>query len=169
MGDQPRIRIVSTDEIETLSQKAAASARRRANLNLHPTLEDPVQRFFNALQPGSYVRPHRHLNPEKWEFFLCLSGRMVVLCFDEAGVVTERIELDAEGGNRGVEVPIGAWHTVAALEPNTVVFELKQGPYAAASDKDCAAWAPNEGEVGAERFERWYHTAQVGERPPGCD
>ncbi|HHS84277.1 MAG TPA: cupin fold metalloprotein, WbuC family, partial [Gammaproteobacteria bacterium] len=61
--------------LQELQKRAADSARKRTNLNLHQTLEDPVQRFLNAIEPGSYVRPHRHNTPLRWELFVALSGR----------------------------------------------------------------------------------------------
>ena len=32
------------------------------------------------------------------------------------------------------------------LTPHVVCFEIKPGPYSAATDKDCAPWAPREGD-----------------------
>lgn len=51
--------------LDTLAVSAAASLRRRANHNVYPTLDAPVQRFFNALEPDTYVRPHRHRTPPR--------------------------------------------------------------------------------------------------------
>lgn len=150
-----------------LVARARAAERRRANDNLHPDLEDPVQRFLNAMEPGTYVRPHRHAHPPRWELFLALTGRAAVLGFDEGGRVVWREELSAHGPVRGVEIEPGAWHAVAALEPGTVLFECKPGPYRPVSDKDFAPWAPAEGEPGAAALERWYRTAGPGERWEG--
>ena len=69
-------KILSAELTDALMERAAVSARRRANCNIHPTLDDPVQRFFNAMQPGTYVRPHRHTTPLRWEMFLVLQGRL---------------------------------------------------------------------------------------------
>lgn len=159
------MKIIDTKALEDLSAQAGASARGRANLNIHPELADPVQRFLNAIEPGSYVRPHRHLTPhEKWELFVVLAGAVVVLVLDERGTVLERVELDAAGANRGVEIPAGAWHTLAALRTGTVLFECKQGPYAALSDKDFAPWAPSEGEAAASGLVERFLRATPGEK-----
>lgn len=146
-----------------LSQKAAAAARRRCNHNIHPQLADPVQRFFNALQPGTYVRPHRHRTPPRWEFFLLLSGQVVMLTFDDEGRVASRYELTAGGEHFGVELEPGCWHALAAVTP-AVMFEVKPGPYSAANDKDFAAWAPAEDESGSEALVNWYTMAKVGDK-----
>ncbi|MFM8340309.1 MAG: WbuC family cupin fold metalloprotein, partial [Fluviibacter sp.] len=43
-------------------QAAASAERKRKNANFHPNDAFPVHRLINAMQPGSYVRPHRHLD-----------------------------------------------------------------------------------------------------------
>ena len=107
------LKTVTLDLLAALSDKAAASPRRRANHNLHPELDDPVQRFLNAVEPGTYVRPHRHIDPvPKWEVFVALAGRIAILVFDDAGRVTERVEVSAAGPVRAVEIPAGAWHAL---------------------------------------------------------
>lgn len=153
-------------QITDLVAKAAAAPRRRANLNLHPTLEDRYQRFFNALHPGTYVRPHRH-EPERWETFVILGGRAVLLTFNENGTVLQRAELSPRGPLIAVEIHGGEWHTVAAMEVRTVVLELKPGPYRPVSDKDFAAWAPGERDPMSALIELWFHTARPGDHPPG--
>lgn len=61
----------------------------------------------------------------------------------------------------------GTWHTLAVLEPGTVLFELKPGPYLPLADKEFAAWAPAEGAPGTEAWEAWFRRARPGERFPG--
>jgi cupin fold WbuC family metalloprotein len=34
-----------------------------------------------------------------------------------------------EDGKYGVNIPKGVWHTIEALEPDSVIFECKQGPF----------------------------------------
>jgi len=135
------------------------------NLNVHPELADPVQRLFNALEPGSYVRPHRHA-PGRWELFLILRGRAVVLELEDGGRVAARCELGPGGPCLAVELEGGVWHTVAALEPGTLLFEVKPGPYTPLDDKDFAPWAPPEGEPAAAALEEWFRRARPGEPPP---
>lgn len=158
------LKIIDQDRIRALSAQAQASGRRRSNFNLHPELDDPVQRFLNAIEPGSYVRPHRHVHPAaKWELFVVLTGAVAILVFDDDGRVLERSELDEGGPGIAAEIPAGAWHALAALKPGTVLFEFKQGPYAPLSDKDFAAWAPREDEPGAAEMARRYAGAAAGD------
>jgi cupin fold WbuC family metalloprotein len=156
------MKLVTTALMEELSRQAATSPRGRTNFNLHPQLDDPVQRFLNVIEPGSYVRPHRHTNPPRWELFVILAGVVVVLILDDAGRVVERVELDADGPVRAIEIPAGAWHTLAVRAPGTVLFEFKPGPYAAVDDKDFAAWAPREGDAACPGFIGRILAAQPG-------
>ena len=151
--------------LTTLSTQAAASPRKRAHHNLHPQLDDPVQRRCIAMEPGTYVRPHRHMQPETWEILLILSGAVALLIFDDSGKVLERIELAAGGEVTAVEIPANTWHAVASLKAGTVVFEVKQGPYSPISEVNYAPWSPAEG-AQAEVLEGWYHRAQVGDSVP---
>jgi len=148
------LKLLEADAIAATARDARRVARGRCNLNLHPTLADPVQRFLNAFQPGSYVRPHRH-EVGRWELFLLLEGAAGALVFDDAGAVTGAVTL-GRGGTRAVEIAGGAWHTLVALAPDTLLFEVKPGPYAPLADKDFAAWAPAEGAPGcAAEIARW--------------
>lgn len=157
------MKTVSIDLIRELVGRAEAAPRRRTNHNLHPTLDDPVQRFFNVLQPGTYLRPHRHRPPAVWEAFVVVSGRAVALRFSDDGVVTDRCELSPIGPCIAVELPGEVWHSLAVLEPSTVLFELKPGPYRPLTDKDFAPWAPAEGDGESASFARWQAHAAPGD------
>lgn len=149
---------------DSLSGQAAASPRKRAHHNLHPTLEDPIHRLVMAMEPGTYVRPHRHMKPPKWELILALRGRAAILIFSDDGTVLERVEVEAAGHCRGYEIPAGAWHTLVALEPNTVVMEIKSGPYQKPPPEDFVSWAPEENTPDAAAFEIKFAQAQPSDR-----
>ena len=157
---------ITTQLIDDLIAQASASPRKRAHHNLHAVLEDPVQRLCVAIEPGTYIRPHRHAEPLTWEVFLMLRGSAVFLSFDDSGRVIERIVLAAAGPVKAIEIPAGTWHSVASLEPGSVFFEVKQGPYKAPLAGNSAAWAPAEGDRECGTFEAWYRTAQVGDLSP---
>jgi cupin fold WbuC family metalloprotein len=160
------MKIVTRADLTALVVAAQHAPRKRKNLNLHPTLADPVQRLLNAFEPGTYVRPHRHSDPGKWEFFAILQGRALVLAFDADGVVQERHELAPTGAVPVIEIAPGTWHTLAALESGTVLLEVKPGPYTPAGPQDFAPWAAPEGTPEAVTLERWFQVARVGERAP---
>jgi len=151
-------------ELGKLRDQARAAPRRRAHQNFHASFDESVQRSLMAMEPDSYVRAHRHAEADRWEFVLVLSGAVVLLVFDSAGVVIERVELTAGGETLGYELAPGEWHTLFALLPGTVVFEFKPGPYHPLTDKEFAAWAPAEGDAQCAEMLAWYRCAQTGER-----
>ncbi len=129
-----------------------ALPRQRKNYNFHASPEDACQRLLNAIEPGSYIPPHRHLFPGKDETIFVLTGRVGVLAFDEKGIVTMRRILAPASGTVGVNVPAKVFHSLVALEPGTVFFESKSGPYEALTPEERAPWAPAEGALGAEDY-----------------
>ncbi len=158
---------ITTTLLDALSGEAQRSRRLRRNHNLHPDLADPVQRLCNALEPGTYVRPHRHPGTDRWELFLVLRGAAAVLIFDDRGTVVERTELVERGAVQGVEIPPRTWHTIVSLRPGTILFEVKPGPYSPTTDKQFADWAPDERDrESAAEFAAWYRAARVGAKPP---
>ena len=130
--------------LNQLNSKAENSTRKRINHNFHKESGDLLQRMLNAMEPGTYIQPHKHENPDKREVFLVLKGSFVVVEFDEAGIVTDHIILDSEKGIFGAEVAPGVYHTIIPLEQNSVAYEVKDGPYNVESDKNFAPWAPSE-------------------------
>lgn len=155
------MKIIDAAVLDGLKEAAGASPRRRAHHTLHEELSDPIQRVVIALEPGTYVRPHRHVD-RVWELFVLAEGMLAVLGFDDDGRVTDRVELRA-GGPRMVELPGGTWHSIVALEPGTLALEVKPGPYRPATDKDFAAWAPAEGDAAAPAMVAWLERARAGE------
>ena len=128
-------------------EKAIHSPRKRMNYNFHKTEDAILQRMLNALEPGTYVRPHKHENPDKHEVFILLAGKALVLEFSDDGNITDSIVLDTEQGNYGAEIGPGKYHTIISLAPHTLAYEFKEGPYLPATVKHFAAWAPEEGSL----------------------
>lgn len=149
--------------LDELAEQAQASKRQRANLNLHEQLDDPIQRLAIAMEPGTYVRPHRH--PHTWELLTPLRGRFLVLYFNESGTVTARTILGEE--SRMVENPAGQWHAVLSLDAGGVIFEVKHGPYQPLAESDLAPWSPAADSAAASALLDWYKGARVGDRLPG--
>ena len=108
-------------------------------------MDAPVHRMLNALEPGTYLPPHRHSDKE--ETYLVLRGRLMAFFYDEEGNVTEKICLNPLEGRYGLEIPPRTWHSIIALESGTVIFEIKKGPYQPLSPEDMAIWAPASDDV----------------------
>ena len=146
------LRLIAPADLDALSRTALTTPRRRQHLNLHADYADSCQRLFNAVEPDSYIRPHRHSDPPKPECFVAVRGRFQVLLFDAEGRVTERISLAPDGPVVAIDLPAGAWHGIIALEPGSIFFETKPGPYVALTDKDFAPWAPAEGSAETKAY-----------------
>lgn len=142
------LRPLGSAEIDAAVEAAMASPRGRAILRYHAH-DEGVQRMINALRPHSYVRPHRHRAPAKVETFLALRGAALVLRFDDAGRLVERLRVGAGEARVGVEIPPGLWHAVLALDDPAVLYEIIQGPFDPLTHKEFAPWAPEEGSEGA--------------------
>lgn len=139
------IQLIDTALLDEVSVEAAASPRRRKNRNFHPSDDYPANRLLNAVEPGSYIRPHRHLDTNKDETMVVLRGRLGLVQFDDEGRIARTAVLGEGGDGVGVDIPHGTWHTVFALEPGTVFFEAKAGPYRPLGADEVATWAPEEG------------------------
>lgn len=140
-----RLIAITQNDTAELSGEARISDRFRKNRNFHTDYADPINRLMNAFEPGTYVHPHRHKDSQKVEIFIIFTGRLLIVEFDEDGTVIDYCILDHAEGVYAVEIPPRVWHTAIALVPNTVVYEVKNGPYDASTDKDFAPWAPQEG------------------------
>lgn len=154
------MKTITPAQLADLAAAAQASPRRRANLNLHPQLDDPIQRLAIAMEPDTVVMPHRH--PQTFELLYPLKGRFLVLHFDEEGTVTSRTVLGDDCAV--IENPAGQWHAVLSLDTGGVIFEVKAGPYRAVSEEDTAEWARSLDASAAEQLLAWYGDASVGDR-----
>lgn len=156
MFDQAGLYLVDASRMTTLVGAAANSPRLRAHLLLHAGPEDQVQRLLIAAQPGTYVRAHRH--SAQWEMLTLQSGRMDVLCFDEDGRVLGRKALAP--ASPVVQIAPGIVHGCVVAAPDTVVLEVKPGPY---QPNEFLAWAPEEGHADSAAFLTWATAAAVGQ------
>lgn len=136
------MKLITEHLLDETTAKAKANPRLRMNYNFHEELDDPVNRLLNAMEPGTYLRPHRHLNPDKDEVFILLRGKAAVFIFDEVGNVTESFILSPAEGMYGAEIKAGVWHGMVVLESGSVIYEVKQGPFAPLSADNLAPWSP---------------------------
>ncbi len=151
-----RTTLIDQALLDQTCQIAADSDRKRKNVNFHPADDFPAHRLINAMQPGSYVRPHRHLAPSKDESIVVLQGRFGYLSFDDQGGIVETLTLGAGSPVLGVDIPHGTTHTLLALEPNSVFFEAKAGPFMPLTNDEIAHWSPAEGTPAATQlWQEW--------------
>lgn len=141
------MKVIDKRLLDETSEKAKASPRFRINYNFHEQLDDPINRLLNAMEPETYIRPHRHLNPPKEEIFFILRGKVMLFVFDDKGNITDKLLMGPEEGVYGAELPAGTWHSLLVLETNTVLYEVKPGPFVPLSEEDMAAWSPEQDET----------------------
>ncbi|WP_455593034.1 WbuC family cupin fold metalloprotein [Bacteroides sp.] len=136
------MKLINEELLDVVTGQAKENPRLRMNYNFHESMDAPIHRMLNALEPGTYLPPHRHQNPDKEEVYLVLRGSLLAILFDEEGNVTKKVNLNPLKGNYGVEIPPRVWHSIVVLEPNTVIYEIKQGPFAPLTSENLAPWAP---------------------------
>ena len=141
---QTKPQFFGRETLDALTARARESKRRRINLNFHGRNDHPANRLLNAVEPDSYVRPHRHLKPDKEETFVAVRGAFGVVLFDDDGNVTQTAVIRAGGDLFGAHIPGGTFHSVVSLEPASAFFEVKAGPYEPLTEKEWPAWAPEE-------------------------
>ncbi len=101
------VRLIDGALLAEVAAEAQASPRLRKNRNFHPRDDYPGHRLLNALEPGSYVPPHRHLDPNKDETMVVLSGRLGLVTFDGQGNIAGTAMLAPGSHTLGVDIPHG--------------------------------------------------------------
>jgi cupin fold WbuC family metalloprotein len=168
-GRRMEVQVFSAEYLDSLTEQASASARLRQHRNVHADYADPVQRLFNAIEADSYIRPHRHGIAPRAEMMIAVRGQMALIVFSDDGEVVQTVRFGVERAHRpvpvGVEIPPGKWHTVLALQPGSVLLEVKAGPFEPAQPKEFAGWAPEEGSAAAKDYHQYLRSycSEAGE------
>lgn len=121
------MKIIDNQLMDSVTAQAKQSPRLRMNYNFHQSLEDKCHRFLNAMEMGTQVAVHHHITKD--ETLVVLRGKVRVLIYNDEGEITENEVIDPKEGRFGVDIPKNTWHTVECMEPGTVVFEVKEGPF----------------------------------------
>lgn len=119
--------VITKEILDELSTQAKENPRLRQSLDLRNSPNDSSQRMLNALEPGTVMPIHRHHASS--ETVVILRGKIEWVFYDEMGVVTERVVLDADGDLRMLNVERDRWHSLECLESGSVLYESKDGPY----------------------------------------
>ena len=140
------IQLINDNLLSVLHWQARESERKRMNFDLRTTPEDTSQRMLNALEPGTHVPIHRHLDTS--ETVVCLEGCLDWVFYEElpnmdaGGPVHDgttavikssfkevaRFRICPREQKYGIQIPPMTWHSVEVLEPSTI-FEAKDGSY----------------------------------------
>ncbi len=128
------MRLIDYKLLNEVSKKAQTSERLRMNHNFHDSLDAKAQRLLNALEPGTELPIHRHTKTA--ETYIILRGKIKVMFYDDEKNITETCILNPQLGCYGVHIPAGTWHTLEVLEHESVIFEVKDGPYKPLTNDD---------------------------------
>lgn len=142
MSVEPKVEFIDDHLMAEVASQAREAARLRINYNFHRTTNEPVNRLLNAMNRGSYLPVHRHLSPDRCESSIVLRGRVGLTIYDDSGRVVERRVVGPDSGCCGFDIEAGVWHGLVVLEDDTVLFEVKQGPYAPITPDNLAPWTP---------------------------
>ncbi len=140
------VQLLNKELTNELHEKAVANERLRMNFDLRTTSDDTSQRMLNVLEVGTHVPIHRHIKTS--ETVICLEGCLDWVLYEELHKVdvggsvqnsdkaadescfkeTARFRICPREGQFGIQVPVGAWHSVIVYEPSTIL-EAKDGKY----------------------------------------
>lgn len=121
------MQIIDEELLNKVTMEAKESLRLRKNYNFHDSMSSPSQRLLNAVEPGSLLPIHRHMNTS--ETYVILRGKARVYIYNNEKKIMQNVLLDPLKGNYGGHIPIGQWHSLESLESGTVIYESKDGPY----------------------------------------
>ena len=92
-----------------------------------------LQLAFLPLKEGQTFKAHRHINKPveingTAEGWIVLRGRVKAILYDLDDTILEEVEL-SQGDCSITICPVGAGHNYLCLENNSLILEVKSGPY----------------------------------------
>ncbi|MBR4995092.1 MAG: WbuC family cupin fold metalloprotein [Alistipes sp.] len=153
MFEERKYQYIDSALMDAVAAEARLSPRGRMNYNFHRSTDEPVNRLINVMHRGTYLPVHRHSSPDRSESCVVLRGRVGVTFYDCEGNLIDSRVVGAGCDCVGYDIDAGVWHGLVVLEDDTVLFEVKQGPYAPISADNIAPWTPAvDDESGVKRF-----------------
>lgn len=126
--------IIDNEILDELSAQAKANPRLRQSLDMRTTPDDQSQRMLNALEPGTIMPIHRHRLSS--ETMVIIRGSLIEYLYDEEGNITHEILMRPNSEHSIIQIEKGQWHSLKCLEPDTVIFEAKDGAYEPLTEED---------------------------------
>ena len=124
--------IINKSILDDLTRRAQSSPRLRMNLDLRNNSDDNSQRMLNAIEPGTVLPVHRHMDSSVT--IVCIRGHFEELLYNDEGFLTEAI--DMQPGGTVINLPVGQWHTIRSLESGTVLLEVQDGKWEPLKEED---------------------------------
>ena len=123
------ISAIGESELNALRAAVKASAKRRARINAHPDGEDALHEMIIAIDPASYIRPHKH--PGKSEAFHIIEGEVDIVVFTDDGEIDRIVPLGPPGSGRSFYYRMSSafFHTLIIRSDVLIVHEITNGPF----------------------------------------
>jgi len=146
------IATIGPADIERLRQAVRETPKRRARINAHPGHDDALHEMIIAIEPSSYLRPHRH--PGKSEAFHIIEGEVDIVVFRDDGAIDQIVSLGAKGSRHPFYYRMSEtrFHTLIIRSDLLIVHEITNGPLAP-EGTIYATFAPAEGDPAAAAFQ----------------
>ena len=126
--------IINQKLLDDLSAQAKANPRLRQSLDLRTSPNDNSQRMLNALEPGTIMPVHRHRNTS--ETMVMVRGALIEYLYDEEGNLINEIIMRPNSEHSIIQLEKGQWHSLKCIEPDTIIFEAKDGAYEPLTEED---------------------------------
>jgi cupin fold WbuC family metalloprotein len=123
------IAAIGQGELNTLRAAVKSSAKRRARINTHPDGDDALHEMIIAIDPTSYIRPHKH--PGKSEAFHIIEGEVDIVVFTDTGEIDRIVPLGPPGSGRSFYYRMSSafFHTLIIRSDVLIVHEITNGPF----------------------------------------
>ena len=120
---------IGQGELDTLRAAVKASTKRRARINTHPDGDDALHEMIIAIDPTSYIRPHKH--PGKSEAFHIIEGEVDIVVFTDTGEIDRIVPLGPPGSGRSFYYRMSSafFHTLIIRSDVLIVHEITNGPF----------------------------------------
>jgi cupin fold WbuC family metalloprotein len=140
------IATIGSEDIEVLRQAVGKTPKRRVRINAHKDNDDELHEMIIAIEPGSYIRPHKH--PGKSEAFHVIEGEVDIVVFSDDGNIERIVSLAAKGGRHPFyyRMSTADFHTLIIRSDLLVVHEITNGPFVP-TGTIYAAFAPDEADT----------------------
>lgn len=150
---------LGAEQIAFLKLQADSNERKRARICAHRSNSENLHEMLIAISAESYIHPHKHLG--KVESFHVVEGKVDVVVFDDAGDITDVIELGdvSTGRHFYYRLSDSRFHTLVIRGGFLVVHEVTNGPFRN-EDTILAPFAPPE----SQRREARAYVAQIARK-----
>ena len=137
------IKIVSSNELDFLTDKALANGRKRARVCLHENESATLHEMLIVHGRGAYIRPHKHFG--KSESIHIIEGLLDLVLFDDQGSITQVVNMGnyASGKPFYQRLDSPVFHTLIIRSERLIFHETTNGPFCR-TESVFAPWAPED-------------------------